>query len=167
MEAPYQELFQSGHWLWNFNNVDLQQKVRHEHEGIHMIRHNILNIIRVIIFSDKHAHMLNIISRIAIKIRHLPNWKFDWSNTIPQRSHTSLTVIDFLMSEADAAEIHEMGSLQSLDWNGGLEWWNGMVEWNGEITNSAKNEVKGSQCFVDNFGIQVDAVTSSMVMSIC
>ena len=23
------------------------------------------------------------------------------------------------------------GSLQSLDWNGGMEWWNGMVEWNG------------------------------------
>ena len=22
----------------------------------------------------------------------------------------------------------EVGSLQSLDWNGGLEWWNGMVE---------------------------------------
>ena len=22
-----------------------------------------------------------------------------------------------------------MGSLQSLDWNGGMEWWNGMVEW--------------------------------------
>ena len=25
------------------------------------------------------------------------------------------------------------GSLQSLDWNSGLEWWTGMVDWNGGI----------------------------------
>ena len=51
--------------------------------------------------------MLNITSRIAIRIRYLPSWEFDWSDTTPQRSRSSLTVINFLMSEADAAEIHE------------------------------------------------------------
>jgi hypothetical protein len=54
--------------------------------------------------ADKHAHMLNITSRLAIRIRNLPSWEFDWSDTTPQRSRTSLTVVDFLMSEADAAE---------------------------------------------------------------
>ena len=24
-----------------------------------------------------------------------------------------------------------MGSLYSVEWNGGMEWWNGTVEWNG------------------------------------
>ena len=109
MEARYQELIQSGHWLWNFDNVNLQQRVRHEREGIHMNRlyYYTEHYIHVCYISDKHAHMLNITSRIAIKIRHLPNWEFDWSNITPQRSRTSLTVIDFLMSEADAAEIHK------------------------------------------------------------
>ena len=55
----------------------------------------------------KHAQMLNITSRIAIRIRHLPNWKVDWSDTTPQRSRTTLTAVNFLMSEADAAEIHK------------------------------------------------------------
>ena len=51
--------------------------------------------------------MLNVTSRIAIKIRYMPNWEFDWSDTTPQRSRTSLTAVDFLMSEADATEIHQ------------------------------------------------------------
>ena len=55
----------------------------------------------------KHAQMLNITSRIAIRIRHLPNWEVDWSDTTPQRSRTTLTAVDFLMNEADTAEIHE------------------------------------------------------------
>ena len=35
-----------------------------------------------------------------------------------------------------------------VDWNGGMEWWN---------CKYSKNEVKGSQCLVDNCGIQVNA----------
>ena len=43
------------------------------------------------------------------------------------------------------------GSLQSLDWNSGLEWWNGMVE-----SLIQKNEVKGH-----NFWIPDDACNKS------
>ena len=42
----------------------------------------------------------------------------------------------------------QMGSLQSLDWNGGLEWWNGMLEWNGGMEwwnrNFSEKEIKRS-----------------------
>ena len=51
--------------------------------------------------------MLNATSRIAIRISNLPDWEIDWSDTIPQRSRDSLTVVDFMLSETDAAEIHE------------------------------------------------------------
>ena len=33
-EARYHQLIQSGHWTWSFDNVNLQQKVKHEREGI-------------------------------------------------------------------------------------------------------------------------------------
>ena len=103
VEARYQELIQTGHWLWNFDNVNLQQRVRHEREGTYTTLHLFTVYFRN---ADKHAHMLNITSRIAIRIRHLPTWEFDWSDTTPQCSHASLTAVNFLMSE-DAAEIHE------------------------------------------------------------
>ena len=27
-------------------------------------------------------------------------------------------------------ELVKMGSLDSVEWNGGMEWWNGLLEWN-------------------------------------
>ena len=51
--------------------------------------------------------MLNANSRMAIRISNLPDWGIDWSDTTPQRSRDSLTVMDFMLSETDAAEIHE------------------------------------------------------------
>ena len=52
--------------------------------------------------------MLNITSRIAIRIRYLPDWEFDWSDTTPQlKSRDLLTAPDFLPNESDGAEIHK------------------------------------------------------------
>ena len=52
-----------------------------------------------------HSSMLNITSRLAIRLRYLPDWEFDWSDTQPQRSRESLTISDFLPDEHDAAEL--------------------------------------------------------------
>ena len=51
--------------------------------------------------------MLNLTSRLAIKIENLPDFEFDWADTIPQRLRTSLNVEDFLPSEADATLLHQ------------------------------------------------------------
>ena len=49
--------------------------------------------------------MLNITSRLAIRLRYLPEWEFDWSDMHPQRSKESLNLSDFLPDEHDAAEL--------------------------------------------------------------
>ena len=54
---------------------------------------------------DRHSSMLNITSRLAIRLRYLPEWEFDWSDMQPQRSRESLTISDFLPDEHDAAEL--------------------------------------------------------------
>ena len=46
--------------------------------------------------------MLNLTSRLAIKLRYLPDWEFDWSDNSPQSSRDSLTLKDFLPDEEDA-----------------------------------------------------------------
>ena len=51
---------------------------------------------------DRHAHMLNITSRLAVNIRYTPEEQFDWSDDKPQRSMESLTISDFLLSETEA-----------------------------------------------------------------
>ena len=47
--------------------------------------------------------MLNLTSRLAIKLRYLPDWEFDWSDNTPQRSRDSLTLEEFLPDNEDAA----------------------------------------------------------------
>ncbi len=49
--------------------------------------------------------MLNITSRIAVRIRNVPDRPFEWSDTTPQRSIESLTPSDSLPSEEDAEEL--------------------------------------------------------------
>lgn len=51
---------------------------------------------------DHHSSMLNVTSRLAVKIKNLPEFDFSWDDTTPQRPRSSLTVDDFLPSENDA-----------------------------------------------------------------
>lgn len=51
--------------------------------------------------------MTNLTSRLAIKIRYLPDFDFSWSDTTPQRPRSSLTIDDFLPSEVDTAILRE------------------------------------------------------------
>ncbi len=51
--------------------------------------------------------MLNITARLAVRLRHLPDWEFDWSDRSPQRCRQSLGISDILPSDDDAAQLHE------------------------------------------------------------
>ena len=132
-EAHYQETVRSGHWQWVFDNLNLYQPVRHEREGklsgelctgtcsvhiymymdlctsyVHVHIHCIYMYIHVHVCLppiDRHSSMLNITSRLAIRLRYLPEWEFDWSDMQPQRSRESLNLSDFLPDERDAAEL--------------------------------------------------------------
>ena len=48
--------------------------------------------------------MMNVTARLAIRMRFLPDFPFEWSDTQPQRSRQSLTVDDFFPSKDDAQE---------------------------------------------------------------
>lgn len=49
--------------------------------------------------------MLNITARLAVRLRHLPDWDFDWSDTSPQKSRQSLGISDILPNEDDATQL--------------------------------------------------------------
>ena len=51
--------------------------------------------------------MMNVTARLAVNIRYLPNFPFDWSDAQHQRSHQSLTVDDFLPSKDDAQQLQQ------------------------------------------------------------
>ena len=142
-EAHYQEVIQSGHWQWVFDNLNMHQPVRHEREGyftmcisymyihvhtciymyvhvapttyksiMYMYTHTYgtayvhVHIIRFTMCptaTDRHSSMMNVTPRLAIRLRYLPDWEFDWQDMQPQRSRDTLTISDFLPSEDDAS----------------------------------------------------------------
>lgn len=94
--------------MWIYDNVNLLQRIRYEREGMsHMYTYmyyvylSIHFTLRLTTDLDQHANMLNITSRLAVNIRYVPDWEFDWSDTSPQRSRESLTISDFMLSESD------------------------------------------------------------------
>lgn len=54
--------------------------------------------------------MLNITARLAVRLKNLPDWDFDWSDTSPQKSRQSLGISDILPSEVDAAQLKLMAT---------------------------------------------------------
>ena len=64
-------------------------------------------ITNTLTYPDHHSSMLNLTSRLAVKIKHLPSYEFDWADTTPQRPRMLLNVDDFLPSEADAAVLNQ------------------------------------------------------------
>lgn len=51
--------------------------------------------------------MLNLTSRLAVKIRNLPDFTFDWSDKTPQRPQQSLGISDFLPNDEDASALQQ------------------------------------------------------------
>lgn len=66
---------------------------------------NFSDLTCAITVTDRHSSMMNITSRLAIRLRYFPDWEFDWSDMQPQCSRDALTISDFLPSEEDAAEL--------------------------------------------------------------
>ena len=105
-------MIKSGRWIWVYDNLNLQQSIRHEREGIIYINNSniaiaYIIIIHCIVITDCHSAMMNVTSRLAVSIRYLPEFDFDWSNNTPQRSRDPITIKDISPSESDAAVFKE------------------------------------------------------------
>ena len=50
---------------------------------------------------------MNVTTRLAVRIRFLPDFPFSWSDTSPQKSHHSLTVEDYLPNASESQQLEE------------------------------------------------------------
>ena len=50
---------------------------------------------------------MNITARLAVSIRFLPDFPFDWSDTQPQRGRQSLTIDDFFPRKDESQQLEE------------------------------------------------------------
>ena len=55
---------------------------------------------------DVHNEMKNTTTRIAVEIKNLPDFEFDWSDCTSQRSIQSLTEEDILPNESDGVILY-------------------------------------------------------------
>ena len=108
-EAMYLDHIREGHWMWAYDNLNIYQRVRHERYGKYLANkqtnkqtHHLHNIAL-----EHHSMMTNLTSRLAIKICYLPNYDFNWSDTTPQMTRSSLTIDHFLPSESDSSILKE------------------------------------------------------------
>ena len=53
--------------------------------------------------------MMNVTARLATKIRYLPDFPFEWTDTQPQLSRQSITVDLYLPDKEDATRLQEHG----------------------------------------------------------
>ena len=56
--------------------------------------------------ADMHQQMVNVTSRLAVKVKYLPDGIIDWSDATPQRSRSTLTIDDLIPNEADGEEMY-------------------------------------------------------------
>ena len=64
--------------------------------------------------TDHHSDMLNLTSRIAVKMQNLPDWDVDWNDSRPQRPRSSLTCSDILPDDDDATELLKRAVMEFL-----------------------------------------------------
>ena len=62
------------------------------------------------IIPDHHSHMLNVTSRLAIEMRHVPE-DVDWADSSPQSSRTHLTASDILPDVDDTSVLRKRALL--------------------------------------------------------
>ena len=53
------------------------------------------------LLSEVHAKMINMTSRLAVKIKNIPLGGINWSDNTPQRSRSSLKAEDIIPNEED------------------------------------------------------------------
>ena len=56
---------------------------------------------------EHHSSMMNVTARLVIKVRHLPNFEFNWSDCTPQRSRDDTTIDDLLPSVDDSKILYQ------------------------------------------------------------
>ena len=54
-----------------------------------------------------HSLMMNVTTRLAVRIRFLPEVPFDWSDTSSQKSRQSLTIEDYLPNASESYKLEE------------------------------------------------------------
>ena len=123
-EAQYLEKVKMGKWIWVYDNLNYYRWVRHERKGNcamyispHVHAHMIymymymyfyqaqahIQIMYVItLITDKHSSMLNVTTRLAIKMHNVPDWDVDWLDNKPQLPRSALNYTHFIPNEADA-----------------------------------------------------------------
>ena len=50
--------------------------------------------------------MLNVTSRLGVKIKYLPPGEINWSDTTPQKCRSTLTISDLIPNERDGEEMY-------------------------------------------------------------
>ena len=63
--------------------------------------------ISIMKYLDAHNTMLNVTTRLAVSIRNIPPWDFDWDDTTPQKLRRDLTVDDLLLNEEDGQALFD------------------------------------------------------------
>ena len=65
-------------------------------------------------YVDTHNTMLNVTTRLAVSIRNIPPWDFEWNDTTPQKHRRDLTVDDLLPNEEDGQALFEKAVLHTM-----------------------------------------------------
>ena len=56
---------------------------------------------------DKHNTMVNVTTRIAVEIAHLPPFQFSWSDSTPQKPRSKLVAADILPTSTDGKQMFD------------------------------------------------------------
>ena len=67
----------------------------------HTLTYSVINIL------DIHPDMMNVTSRLAVKVKYLPEGNIDWSDTRPQTSRSKLTIDDLIPNESDGVQLYK------------------------------------------------------------
>ena len=106
-KAQFPVVVREGHWVWIYDNLNFQKKIRHERSGDNRIIIQLHNFTHISITLDIHRpDMNNVTSRLAVQIKHIPEGQVDWSDTKPQRSLNDLTIDDLVPNEEDGCVLH-------------------------------------------------------------
>ena len=111
-EARFLDVVRDGHWQWVYDNLNYLMHIRHERQGRYttlvLSPYNIIMIIyEYLVYIDVHSSMMNVTTRLAVRIRFLPEFPFSWSDTSPQKSRQSLTIEDYLPSASESQQLEE------------------------------------------------------------
>ena len=66
-----------------------------------------MNTLNINISTDHQSQMMNVTARLAVQVRFLPDFPFEWSDTQPQRSRQSLTIDDYFPTKDESQQLEQ------------------------------------------------------------